>query len=119
MALETSEVYRTETSAERKARRAYSGLFDHRPVEMRPLDGDRVACGGCESENEADAKFCIACGRPRRAELEVEMKPLSDTRVTCGGCGAENELDARFCIGCGRPRKASPKEAPRVAEGTA
>jgi hypothetical protein len=64
--VEDPERYRQETVAERRARQAYSKLFDDRPVEMRAASEGRIACSGCDTENEDDARFCIGCGRPRR-----------------------------------------------------
>jgi hypothetical protein len=65
--VEETDRYRTETAAERKARRAYSKLFDDRPVEMRAGNtAGRIACSGCDTENEEDARYCIGCGRPKR-----------------------------------------------------
>jgi hypothetical protein len=48
-----------------------------------------VLCHRCNSENDADAKFCSECGAPIR-----QTKP-------CDGCGELNDPDARFCENCG------------------
>jgi Double zinc ribbon len=50
------------------------------------------ACAACGAENDADSRFCDACG-----------KPLSRA---CASCGAGNDADARFCDGCGSPMPA-------------
>jgi hypothetical protein len=68
VAIETTDQYLTETAAERSARRAYSDMFDDHPVEMHAASPGRIACGSCSTENEEDARYCIGCGRPRRAE---------------------------------------------------
>jgi hypothetical protein len=75
--VEDSDHYRQESAAERRARLAYSKLFDDRPVEMRPASGGSIACSGCDTMNEDDARFCIGCGRPRkdgRAETAVSAE---------------------------------------------
>jgi hypothetical protein len=46
-------------------------------------------CAACGHHNDADSRFCNACG-----------KPLGRT---CPSCGAENDPNARFCDGCGQP----------------
>jgi low affinity Fe/Cu permease len=66
VAIEDTERYRQETAGERRARRAYSKLFDDRPVEMRAASVGRIACSGCDTENEEDARYCIGCGRPKK-----------------------------------------------------
>ena len=72
--VEDTERYRQETASERKARRAYSKLFDDRPVEMRTGAEGLLACAGCETQNEDDARYCIGCGRPRRdARVETAV----------------------------------------------
>jgi len=48
-----------------------------------------VRCHKCEAENDADAKFCKACG----AALEKS--------VTCPACNEKNDPDAKFCDNCG------------------
>lgn len=45
-------------------------------------------CSACDSENDADAKFCAACGEPMRA-------------IACGSCGHPAKTGARFCDECG------------------
>lgn len=49
--------------------------------------GAGVACPACAEVQDADAKFCDACGAAMGA--------------VCGGCGASNEAGARFCDQCG------------------
>jgi hypothetical protein len=48
-----------------------------------------VRCHKCEAENDADAKFCKACG----AALGKS--------VTCPACNEKNDPDANFCVNCG------------------
>jgi len=66
IAIEETDHYRQESAGERKARRAFSSMFDDRPVEMHTASAGRLACGGCDTENEEDARYCIGCGRPRK-----------------------------------------------------
>lgn len=49
-------------------------------------------CTACGARNDADSRFCDACG-----------KPLSQA---CPSCGAQNDPDARFCDSCGNPLSA-------------
>ncbi|MEM7677101.1 MAG: zinc ribbon domain-containing protein, partial [Myxococcota bacterium] len=46
---------------------APQGLFDDRPAVWKMVDG-RAVCSGCGHSNDADGRFCTACGRPRAAE---------------------------------------------------
>jgi len=48
-----------------------------------------VRCHKCNTENQAQAKFCNSCG----AAL-LKSKP-------CNQCGELNDPDARFCDNCG------------------
>jgi hypothetical protein len=51
--------------------------------------GDKeLVCAACGARNDADSRFCDACG-----------KPLSRA---CPSCGAQNDADARFCDSCGK-----------------
>lgn len=50
----------------------------------------RIRCAKCNTENDADAKFCDNCG-----------EALAKTR-TCPACNELNDPDARFCDNCGR-----------------
>lgn len=50
----------------------------------------RRVCGHCNTSNDADARYCKACGTPM-------SKPLP----TCSECGTVGEADARFCKQCG------------------
>jgi hypothetical protein len=46
-------------------------------------------CAACGAQNDADSRFCDACGKP--------------LKQPCQSCGAENDADARFCDACGKP----------------
>ncbi len=48
-------------------------------------------CQKCGATNDADARFCRACGSP------------VTTSKHCAKCGEENDSDARFCDHCGTP----------------
>jgi ribosomal protein L40E len=58
---------------------------------MRRDTGGKVVvrCHKCEAENDADAKFCKACG----AALGKS--------VACPACNERNDPDANFCDNCG------------------
>jgi hypothetical protein len=45
-------------------------------------------CVSCGAQNDADSRFCDACGKP--------------LKQPCPSCGAENDADARFCDACGK-----------------
>lgn len=75
---EDSEAYKQQSLDERKRRKAFSGLFDDRPVEMTEKSADRIQCGACETENELDARFCIGCGRPRKDRPEPATTQLAE-----------------------------------------
>lgn len=49
--------------------------------------GVGVPCGACGETQDADARFCDACGKP--------MRP------GCGSCGAAGRAGDRFCARCG------------------
>lgn len=76
--VEDSEAYKRQSLEERRKRKAFSGLFDDRPIEMTEKSEDRVACGACDSENEVDARFCIGCGRPRRDRPEPATSKVAE-----------------------------------------
>jgi class 3 adenylate cyclase/tetratricopeptide (TPR) repeat protein len=56
-------------------------------VTGAPRPDQRMHCPGCQQDNPASARFCVACG----------------TRLTaaCAACGAELPGGARFCPACG------------------
>ena len=47
-------------------------------------------CRGCDAENDADARFCKACGS------------VITKGAPCSGCGEVNAPDARYCDNCGK-----------------
>ncbi len=49
--------------------------------------GAGVACPACDEVQDAEARFCDACG--------------AAMGVVCAACGAANETGARFCDQCG------------------
>jgi len=63
-----------------------------------------MKCPKCQSENNANAKFCVKCG----SKLETAA-PVSAAQV-CSKCGAALKPGAKFCTKCGTPN------APKVAE---
>jgi class 3 adenylate cyclase len=52
-------------------------------------------CPKCQSENPANAKFCLQCGTPLVHR--------------CANCQQELPSGARFCMNCGQPVSATPK----------
>jgi class 3 adenylate cyclase len=61
-----------------------------------------LRCKSCDTENQADASSCAACG----AEL----------KTTCTRCGSLNGLDARFCSQCAFSLRHSSSGAARGGE---
>jgi uncharacterized membrane protein len=49
-----------------------------------------VHCPECDVDNDADAKFCKACGAKINAA------------ITCPACSEANDPDAKFCDNCGQ-----------------
>jgi hypothetical protein len=45
---------------------AIDRVFDPRPVAFA-VEGARTVCAGCGTGAEADAAFCVSCGRPKEA----------------------------------------------------
>ena len=78
------------------------GVFRRRPSQVytRPTLSGQLTCPACSTSNDAEQRFCTACG----ASLARE----------CGVCGTVNALNARFCGACGSPIEASPTQAPGV-----
>ena len=56
---------RPDDASARAKRAALAALFDLTPTEFLERDG-RLVCAHCNTENEADGRFCVGCGRPRR-----------------------------------------------------
>ena len=57
--------------------------------EQPPPDG--VHCPGCDTANDAQARFCDHCGAALPGAL------------ACGRCGAPNDPEANYCDECGHP----------------
>ncbi|MEQ8274521.1 MAG: zinc ribbon domain-containing protein [Deltaproteobacteria bacterium] len=57
----STEAWLLEDRATRDAREALRALFDDTPSAFA-----NDVCGACETENDADAKFCVGCGRPKQ-----------------------------------------------------
>ena len=60
-----------------------------------------LTCAGCNTENPAGARFCMACG--------------SALERRCETCGEPASLGARFCVGCGAsldPDQPEPEVSP-------
>lgn len=55
-----------------------------------PGASDLLTCLQCDTGNDADARFCKACG-------------ASLARRGCSHCGEDAAADARFCDSCGEP----------------
>lgn len=58
-------------------------------------------CHVCGFENEANAKYCVNCGRKLR-------------KLNACVCGADNAEDAVFCYACGRPLAGRSTPAPPI-----
>lgn len=57
--------------------------------QAAPPQGQMVACGKCNNQVNAAAKFCPNCGTPRNA--------------ACDNCQASLPAGAKFCGNCGKP----------------
>jgi uncharacterized membrane protein YccF (DUF307 family) len=61
-------------------------------------------CNTCDTANEADAKFCRACGAPFGAAAPAYVTshaPMAGP--ACPACRQRNPRDARFCVFCATP----------------
>ena len=63
----------------------------------------KKVCSHCQTENNAEAKFCASCG----SELTALPSRATGQNNVCKKCGAENAKSARFCSGCGTPLRAT------------
>lgn len=63
--VESTEAWKAEDRAARDERAAFSRLFDDRPSDL-VVRGDEAICAACETKNDADARFCVGCGRPKK-----------------------------------------------------
>ena len=52
-------------------------------------------CANCNAQNDAQAKFCCACG------TSLQTAPAPAEAKFCSSCGTKNTATARFCCGCG------------------
>jgi len=105
--LDGAAAYRSQIERDVQARLGSATPIAHRaearPTAKTPPDAGAVAatdvrrvCAQCSTANDADARFCKACGQPL-------PKPLP----TCGECGTVGDPDARFCKQCGHTLLAS------------
>jgi class 3 adenylate cyclase/tetratricopeptide (TPR) repeat protein len=64
-----------------------------------------MRCASCETDNEPDNRFCVACG--------------TALNRACPSCGHANAPDARFCAQCGvvQARAGSGQAAPPTTDG--
>lgn len=76
----------TEDSVRTVARAVGEGLG----TRTAGQSGLKVRCPGCNTLNDAEARFCDKCG-----------EALTKSMV-CPDCGELNDPDARFCDNCGR-----------------
>ena len=61
-----------------------------------------MKCEFCGTEDTADAKFCMQCGKEILTEESLEEKADdSSALIYCKECGAENSIDSDFCYACG------------------
>lgn len=115
-----------EISRKLNARRRGEKLSPQQQVE----NSSTVNCPDCGTTNQAQAKFCVGCGKPMAQEpitaptsQDVASKqPISDTSQietenstktpptasespvdykVCPSCSQKNKLNAKFCIICG------------------
>lgn len=61
-------------------------------------------CTTCDTANDADAKFCRACGAPFGAIAPTYVTshaPMAG--MVCPACRQRNPRDARYCVFCATP----------------
>lgn len=63
--------------------------------------GAAPVCPNCQTQNDAKALFCAACGSSL-ASRPAATPPRSDKKI-CSGCSAQNERSSKFCFSCGAP----------------
>src|SRR5579883_2264304 len=66
------------------------------PIQKNSRDRIVMRCPNCQTENPANAKFCLECG---------------NRLVVCPNCGTVNLPVAKFCIECGTPLAAQGASA--------
>ena len=59
------------------------------PVAQAPAPAATIACGNCDNQVRAGAKFCDSCGTPMQKH--------------CTNCNADLSATAKFCAECGTP----------------
>jgi membrane protease subunit (stomatin/prohibitin family) len=59
------------------------------PAAQAPAPAATVACGNCDNQVRAGAKFCDSCGTPMQKH--------------CTNCNADLSATAKFCAECGTP----------------
>lgn len=59
--------------------------------------GQKIPCPSCNTLNNADASFCITCGRP----LKETVPNTATSKKICPACNTENDADSLFCVSCG------------------
>lgn len=60
--------------------------------------GQKVPCPVCNTLNDPDGSFCIACGHSLKKE---EKKDENSGTVICPVCQNANKKGFRFCTVCG------------------
>lgn len=69
-----------------------------------------MLCKYCQSELNADSKFCSVCGNP-----VVLEEPVAPEKVYCSACGFKLKDNSKFCSSCGNPITAEQTPAAAVA----
>ncbi|MEL7569671.1 MAG: SPFH domain-containing protein [Eubacteriaceae bacterium] len=64
---------------------------------------DMKICLSCNSQIDANSRFCPKCGKDTRAEAQKADKPDKSDSVKCSACGCEFPKKAKFCPDCGTP----------------
>jgi membrane protease subunit (stomatin/prohibitin family) len=59
------------------------------PAAQAPAPAATIACGNCDNQVRAGAKFCDSCGTPMQKH--------------CTNCNADLSATAKFCAECGTP----------------
>lgn len=56
------------------------------------MSANRVQCGNCGTENEANRDVCVKCGQPLTASAEMGLRTQLDAQDHGGLLGAEKDF---------------------------
>jgi len=86
--------------------------------QMHPTPESSVRCDKCGAVNDAEWKFCTACGAPLDPDARRSAKSQAREPRYCPKCGAANESGAKVCISCNTPMDEPAEASTRFGSGT-